>query len=120
MCQKKEPEKIGDRVISDLKAKRPLRALSRFESFSDHPISRLAMRSHDLSLQGFLVGRNTTSLTNACGLEVTSIATAWATSSGISILSGLLPSCGENSVCVDPGHTIATRMLFPRSSSATE
>src|SRR5215813_1968683 len=75
---------------------------------------------NSLFRQGFFVGLSTTSLINACCRDVTSMATAWATSSGPSILSGLLPSCGENSVCVEPGQITATRMLCPRSSSATE
>src|ERR1700724_1641648 len=69
---------------------------------------------------GFCVGLRITSLTNACVRCVTSISTAWATSSGSSILSGFLPSCGPNSVYVEPGQTTDTRMLLPRSSSATE
>ena len=64
-----------------------------------------------LRIQGFCVGLIRISLTNDCGLCVTSIATACATSSGCSIFAGSLPACGLSSVFVDPGQITATRML---------
>src|SRR6185312_7561508 len=89
------------------------------EFFSDH--ARSADYGDDARFpHGFCVGLKSTSLINACGLCVTSISTAWATSSATNILSGILPSCGPNSVCVEPGQTTATLILYPRSSSATE
>src|SRR6476469_242749 len=69
---------------------------------------------------GFCVGRSTTSLANDCGAWVTSMATTCATSPGCSIRDASLPSCGLRSVSVEPGQITATRMLYRRSSSATE
>ena len=40
--------------------------------------------------------------------------------SGCSIFAGSLPACGLRSVWVEPGQITATRMLWPRSSSAIE
>ena len=62
------------------------------------------------SSYGFCVGRNRISLANDCGACVTSIATAWATSSGCNIFAGSFPACGLSSVFTDPGQTTATRM----------
>src|SRR5881396_985607 len=74
----------------------------------------------EIVAQGFSVGRSKISLTKDCGDCVTSISTTWATSSGCSIFPGSLPTCGLNSVCVDPGQMTDTLMLCARNSSATE
>ena len=72
------------------------------------------------SAHGFCVGRRRISLTKDCGLCVTSMANACATSSGCSIFAGSFPACGLRSVLVEPGQITLTRILWPRSSSATE
>ena len=87
-------------------AKEPLRSLS-------HHLANLA---------AFLVGRISTSLTKDCGACFTSISTTLATSSGFTFqLSSLKPSPRPpKPVFTDPGATTDTRMLYCRSSSATE
>src|SRR5208283_4199384 len=70
--------------------------------------------------QGLCVGRRRISLMKDCGAWVTIMATAWATSAACSIFSAFLPACELKSVCTEPGATTETRILWARSSSATE
>ncbi len=60
--------------------------------------------------QGFCTGRRWTSLMNEVGAWVTSMATAWATSSGWRSFAMSRPLCGENAVATLPGQTTLTRM----------
>ena len=57
---------------------------------------------------------------NDWGACVTSIATACATSSAFNILLGSCPACGLSSVSTEPGQITETRILWRRTSSATE
>src|ERR1019366_8014748 len=75
---------------------------------------------YDFACYGFCVGRSKTSLMKDCGSWATSMTTAWATSSGLSIFRvSLPPRRGLKSVSTEPGQMTLTRIFCPRSSSAT-